>query len=340
MLSLEATGDGGRAGLPPALMRAVRHPLAVRIGSALLTLLGVAIVIFLVLRVLPGDQVTASLGVSAGLLTPEQKAALERYYGIGQPLPEQFATWLGSVLTGNLGVSTIGRRPVTELVATAMPVTLELAVVAILLGLAWGIGLGVFAASRPRGLRDGIGQVAAVAGLGIPSFVLGGGLVSFLASAFGYFPNSRGYVSPLDDPLLNLQQVFFPALTLSAGIGAAVLRTTRSALLDVSRQHFVRTARGKGLSGAAVLWRHTFRNALLPILTMSGIQFGYLLGGTVIVEQIFVLPGLGRLLLEGVGNRDYALVQSVTLLFAAGFILVNLLVDVVYTWADPRVRLE
>jgi peptide/nickel transport system permease protein len=311
-----------------------------RLGSALATLLGVAIVVFLVLRVLPGDQVTASLGVSAGLLTPEQKAALEHYYGIGQPLPQQFVTWLGSVLTGNLGVSTIGRQPVTSLVATALPVTLELAVVAIVLGLAWGIGLGVLAASRPRGLRDGIGQVAAVAGLGIPSFVLGGGLVSVLASAFGYFPNSRGYVSPLDDPLLNLQQVFFPALTLSVGIGAAVLRTTRSALLDVSRQHFVRTARGKGLSGAAVLWRHVFRNALLPILTMSGIQFGYLLGGTVIVEQIFVLPGLGRLLLEGVGNRDYALVQSITLLFATGFIVVNLLVDIVYTWADPRVRLE
>jgi peptide/nickel transport system permease protein len=323
-----------------AHLRAVRHPLVLRLGSALLTLFGVAIVVFFVLRVLPGDQVTASLGVNAGLLTPEQKAALERYYGVGEPLPQQFVSWLASLLTGNLGISTIGRRPVASLVAAALPVTLELALAAIGLGLLWGIGLGLLAASRPRGLRDGLAQAATVAGLGIPTFVIGTGLVTFLASAFGYFPNSQGYVSLLDDPLLNLQQVFLPALALSLGIGAAVMRTTRSALLEVSTQHFVRTARGKGLSGAAVLWRHVLRNALLPILTMSGIQFGYLLGGAVIVEQIFVLPGLGRLLLEGVGNRDYSLVESITLLFAAGFILVNLLVDVLYTYVDPRVRLE
>ncbi|HKF75836.1 MAG TPA: ABC transporter permease [Candidatus Dormibacteraeota bacterium] len=320
--------------------RALRHPLILRLATSVVTLFGVALVIFVVLHVLPGNQVTASLGVSAGLLTPEQRAALDRYYGIGEPLPQQFASWLGSLLTGNLGVSVIGRQPVAALVATALPVTLELAVVAIILGLLWGIGLGVLSASRPRGLRDGIGQAVAVAGLGVPSFVIGTGLVSFLASAFGYFPNSEGYVSPLVDPLLNLQQILLPALALSLGIGAAVMRTTRSSLLEVVGQHFVRTARGKGLAESTVLWRHVFRNALLPILTMSGIQFGYLLGGTVIIEQIFVLPGLGRLLLEGIGNRDYALVQSITMLFAAGFVLVNLLVDVLYTYADPRVRLQ
>lgn len=320
--------------------RAIRHPLVGRIGSSIVTLLGVAVVIFVVLHVLPGDQVTASLGVNAGLLTPDQHAALERYYGIGQPLPEQFVSWLGSLLTGNLGVSVIGRQHVSALVATALPVTLELALAAIALGLLWGIGLGVLSASRPRGLRDGVGQLVAVAGLGIPSFVIGTGMVGLLASAFEYFPNSQGYVSFPTDPFLNLQQILLPALALSLGIGAAVMRTTRSSLLEVTGQHFVRTARGKGLSGPAVLWRHIFPNALLPILTISGIQFGYLLGGTVIVEQIFVLPGLGRLLLEGVGNRDYALVQSITMLFAAGFILVNLLVDVLYTYADPRVRLR
>jgi peptide/nickel transport system permease protein len=320
--------------------RLPRHPLVVRVASALMTLLGVAVVVFLILRVLPGDQVTASLGVNAGLLTPEQKAALARYYGVGEPLPLQFLSWLGSLLSGNLGVSVIGRKPVAELIGTALPVTLELAVVAIALGLLWGIGLGVLAASRPRGVRDGIGQVVAIVGLGVPTFVIGAGLIGVLAAAFGYFPNSEGYAPLLQDPLLNLQQIFFPALALSLGIGAAVMRTTRSSLLEVAGQPFVRTARGKGLSASAVLWRHVVRTGLLPIITMSGIQFGYLLGGTVIVEQLFVLPGLGRLLLEGVGNRDYALVQSITLLFAAGFILVNLLVDVLYTYADPRVTLE
>ena len=309
-----------------------------RLASMLVTLLGVAVAIFLILRVLPGDAVTASLGVSAGLLTHAQLVALNHFYGIGQPPAEQFASWLGSLLAGNLGVSLAARVPVASLIGSALPVTLELAILAMVLGLCIGVSFGVLGALRPGHLADDLGQGIAVVGLGVPSFIIGTGLVTFLASTFHYFPSSLGYVGLVQNPWLNFQQVFFPALTLSLGIGAAIMRTTRAAVLEVSSLDFVRTARGKGLSPAAVAWRHILPNALVPIVTMSGIQLGYLLGGTVIVEQIFVLPGLGRLLVTSISNRDFPVVQSITLLFAASFVVVNMLVDVLYTIIDPRTR--
>lgn len=309
-----------------------------RVATMLVTLLGVAIAIFLILRVLPGDAVTASLGVSAGLLTPAQLAALNHFYGIGQPPLEQFVSWLTAVLSGNLGVSLAARVSVASLIGTALPVTLELAVLAMALGLLIGISFGVLGALRPGHVADDVGQGVAVVGLGVPSFIIGTALVTFMASTFHYFPSSLGYVSLFQDPWLNFQQVFFPALTLSIGIGAAIMRTTRAAVLEVTNLNFVRTARGKGLSPRAVAWRHIVPNALVPIVTMSGIQLGYLLGGTVIVEQIFVLPGLGRLLVTSISNRDFPVVQGITVLFAASFVVVNMLTDVLYTLIDPRTR--
>jgi peptide/nickel transport system permease protein len=309
-----------------------------RLASMLVTLAGVAVTIFVILRLLPGDAVTASMGVSAGLLTRDQLAALNQFYGIGQPPIEQFASWLGSLLTGNLGVSLAARVPVASLIGSALPVTLELALLAMALGLLIGISLGVLGALRPGHLADDVGQGVAVIGLGVPSFVIGTGLVTLLASTFHYFPSSLGFVNFFQDPWLNIQQVFFPAFTLSLGIGAAIMRTTRAAVLEVTNLNFVRTARGKGLSPAAVAWRHILPNALVPIVTMSGIQLGYLLGGTVIVEQIFVLPGMGRLLVTSISNRDFPVVQSITVLFAFSFVIVNMLTDILYTIIDPRTR--
>lgn len=309
-----------------------------RLASMLVTLFGVAVTIFLILEVLPGDAVTASLGVSAGLLTPEQRAALDQFYGIGQPPLAQFGSWLGSLLTGNLGISLAARVPVAQLIGSALPVTLELAVLALVLGLLIGVTFGVLGALRPGHVVDDVGQGVAVVGLGIPSFIIGTGLVTFLASTFHYFPSSLGFASLLTNPWLNFQQVFWPALTLSLGIGAAIMRTTRAAVLEVTNLNYVRTARGKGLSPAAVAWRHILPNALVPIVTMSGIQLGYLLGGTVIVEQIFVLPGLGRLLVTSISNRDFPVVQSITVLFAFSFVVVNMLTDILYTIIDPRTR--
>jgi peptide/nickel transport system permease protein len=309
-----------------------------RLLNMLVTLFGVSVIIFLVLRLLPGNAVTSQLGVSAGLLSHAQVVALDHYYGVGEPFFQQYGSWLGSLLTGNLGVSLSSQTSVASLVGAALPVTLELAIASLIIGELIGVLFGVFGALRPRHLVDNVGQGVSVIGLGVPSFVIGTVMVTFMASEFQYFPSSEGFVNITQNPWLNLQQIFFPALTLGIGIGAALMRTTRGAMLEVTGLNYARTARGKGLSKHVVTWKHLFLGALVPVVTMSGIQLGYLLGGTVIVEQIFVLPGLGRLLINSVNGRDFPVVQSVTLIFAFGFVFVNMLTDVAYTIIDPRAR--
>jgi peptide/nickel transport system permease protein len=312
--------------------------IAKRLVSTIVTLFGVAVVIFVILRLLPGNAIEASMGVNTGLLSHRQILQLDNYYGIGKPFFSQFTSWLGSTLSGNLGVSLSNRVSVASLMGSAFPVTLELSIMSMILGLIIGIGFGVAGALRPGRVGDAAGQTVALVGLGVPSFVLGTAVVTIMSSGFHYFPSSQTYASLFSNPWLNLQQLFFPSLVLSIGIGAAIMRTTRTAVLEISSQNFVRTARGKGLRGQAVVWRHLFLNALVPIVTMSGIQLGYLLGGTVIIEQIFVLPGLGRLLVTSINNRDFPVVQSVTLLFAACFVLLNLLTDGICAVIDPRQR--
>jgi peptide/nickel transport system permease protein len=329
-------GSGTSRASAIALRVALR--VAGRLAKAVITLVGVSVVVFIVLRLLPGNQITSSLGVNAGLLTKAQYTDLEHFYGIGKPLPQQFGQWAGDLLQGNLGVSEQSGRSVASLIGAALPVTLELAIAAMLIGLVFGVGFGALAAASPGRLADRGARLLALAGLGVPSFVIGAGLVAFLASVFHYFPSSEGFASLWSNPWLNIQQIFWPALSLGLGIGAAILRTTRGAMLDVARQGYVRAARGRGLAPSLVIIKHVLRNALIPILTMSGIQFGYLLGGTVVVEQIFVLPGLGRLLLMSVTESDYAVAQGVTLVFALGFITVNLLTDLLYAVVDPRLR--
>jgi peptide/nickel transport system permease protein len=328
----------GRVGAGPGRGRAIALRIAARLAKAVITLVGVAVVVFIVLRLLPGNQITSSLGVNAGLLTKAQYADLEHYYGIGKPVTQQFGQWAGDLLHGNMGLSEQSGRSVASLIGAALPVTLELAIAAMLIGLVIGVGAGAVAAAAPGRLPDRGARLVALAGLGVPSFVIGSGLVALLASVFHYFPSSEGFASLRSDPWLNIQQIFWPALTLGLGIGAAILRTTRGAMLDVARRDYVRAARGRGLAPRLVIIKHVLRNALIPILTMSGIQFGYLLGGTVVVEQIFVLPGLGRLLLMSVTESDYAVAEGVTLVFALGFIVVNLLTDLLYAVVDPRLR--
>ena len=311
-----------------------------RLGDALLTLLGVALTVFVVLRVVPGDEITARFGTEAGALTPAQVEALRDYYGLDEPLVAQFFSWLGSVVTGNFGVSVTSGDPVSELILAALPVTIELAVLASLFGTALGVVVGVFAASKPNGLRDTLGQGFGLLGLGLPNFVLATAVIAVLSARFGYFPSAAGYAPFFEDPLVNLQQQLYPALVLGIGLAAATMRTARSAYLEEASRDYVRTAHGKGLSDGRVRWRHVLHNAAIPIVTISGIQFGYLLGGTVIIEQIFALPGLGRLVLTGINQREYAVVQSVVIVIAVMFVLVNLAVDLLYAQIDPRVKLR
>ena len=311
-----------------------------RLGDIVLTLLGVVVVVFLVLRLLPGNAITGQYGLAVVNLSPAAQASLRAYFGLNKPLPAQFLSWLGSVARGNFGVQMATGKPVSGLIASALPVTVELALLAALIGIVIGIPLGIFAASRVGRPSDALCQGGALFGLGVPDFVLATGLVWLLSAQFGYFPSAGSYVSVTTSPLANLQQQIFPALVLGCALSANVMRTTRSAYLDQASQDFVRTARGKGVPPMSVRWRHILRNAAIPIVTINGIQLGYLLGGTIVVEEVFGLPGMGSLLLTGIEDREYAVVQSVVLVIAAMFLIVNLVVDLVYARIDPRVSLK
>ncbi|MFR9726969.1 ABC transporter permease [Streptomyces sp. MS19] len=320
------------------LRKLTRNRVTRRIASSLATLLGVAILVFIMLRAIPGDQITAGLGTEAAALTPDQRADLEAYYGIDKPLLTQFFSWIGNLLTGNLGFSSRAQESVLDLTLKSLPVTLELALLAIVIALLIGIPLGMLSASKPDSPRDAAGQVVGLAGLSIPAFLLATTLLSVLASSYGFNPNGKPFAGLFDDPLLNLQQMLLPALVLGFGIAAPIMRTTRTAVLEVRSNDFVRTARAKGVPAKRLQVRHVLGNAMVPIVTMVGLQFGYLLGGAVVVEQVFSVPGIGRQVLLGIQQKEYALVQSTVLVIAVAFVLVNLLTDITYRLIDPRVR--
>lgn len=321
-----------------AVTAALRHPAVRRVGEVLATLLGVAVCVFVMLRLLPGDQITASLGTEAAALTPGQRVALEEYYGMNQSVPAQFFGWLGNVLTGNLGFVRRTGQSVMAMTLSALPTTAELAVLSTITGLLLAIPLALWSASRPGALRDGVSQGVGLVALSVPTFLLGSVLLALVSRYAGYNPNAQEFAPLWSNPFVNLQQMLFPSLVLGFALTAPIMRTARSALLEVSGLDFVRTARGKGVTAARVRRHHVLRGALVPIATMTGIQFGYLLGGAVVVEQIFSLPGLGRQVLNGIQQKEYAVVQSTVLVVALLFVLVNLGTDLLYRLIDPRVR--
>ncbi|WP_326826321.1 ABC transporter permease [Streptosporangium sp. NBC_01756] len=309
-----------------------------RVAGMAGTLFGVAVFVFVMLRAIPGNQITAGLGTEAAALTPVQREALERYYGLDQSLFTQFFSWLGNMFTGNFGYSARSQQSVLDLTLHSLPVTFELAVFSIVLALLIGVPLGMLSASRTNSPRDALGQVVSLAGLSVPAFLLATTLLSIFASSFGFNPNGQGFASLFENPLLNVEQMFLPALVLGFGIAAPILRTTRTAVLEVRSNDFIRTARAKGVPPRRLQVRHVLGNALVPIVTMTGLQFGYLLGGAVVVEQIFSIPGIGRQVLLGIQQKEYAVVQSTVLVIALAFVIVNLLTDILYRVIDPRVR--
>jgi peptide/nickel transport system permease protein len=301
-------------------------------------LLGVSVLIFLLVRLLPGNIVDIIAGTE-GQLSRAQRAAVLREFGLDRPLPVQYLRWLSNMLRGEFGWSFRTGQPVAALILSRLPITVELAFLAVLGAAFVAIPLGV-AASVSRSLRvRTLVQVVGVLGLSMPNFWIAILLIIGASSLFGWLP-ALIYVSPWSDPWTNVQQMFLPVLSLALGLSAVVVRMTRSSMLEVLGQDFIRVARAKGLSTRAVLVRHTLRNALIPIITVLGLQTGFLLGGVVITEQIFGLPGLGWTLLNGVYQRDYPVVQGTVMVFAVTFVLVNLLVDFLYTCLDPRIRYE
>lgn len=309
-----------------------------RIATVLTTLFGISIFVFIVLRVIPGDTITSSLGIETGVLTPEQIQSLREYYGIDKPLIGQYLSWITSFLSGDLGFSYSTGAPVWELTKPALLVTTQLALFGTILGVMMGVAVGMFSARKPGSARDFAGQFFGLLALAIPGFVLSTTIVTVMANRFQYFPNGYEYMTPIEDLSMNLQQMLFPSLVLGIAVAAPVMRTTRSALLETVDKDFVRTAYGKGVKPRIVRLRHVLRNSLIPIVTMTGIQFGYLLGGAVIVEKIFALPGMGRQILDAINKREYATVQSSIMVFAILFVTINIVTDWVYRKVDPRIK--
>jgi len=318
----------------------MRQYLARRFFASLFTMFGITILVFAAIRLVPGDQITAQLGTEAGMLSDEQRAAMERYYGLDRPPVEQYFTWLGGVFQGNLGYSIRQGREVLPLILDRFPVTIELSILAILIALLIGIPIGILSALRRNTWIDLVGRVFSMLGLSVPNFLLGTLIIYVLSVYFGILPNSGNYVDLFQDPVLNLQQLIFPAITMGFSFASSVMRMTRSAMLEVLNEGYVRTARAKGLTERAVILRHALRNSLIPVVTLIGVEFGYLLGGAFITEQIFSLPGIGRLAINAITQREYALVQGVALLIVINFILINFIVDMVYGWIDPRISYD
>ena len=311
--------------------------LAQRILAFVPTLLGVSLLVFLAIRLVPGDAITATLGTESGMLTATQRTALERYYGLDKPALEQYFVWLGAAVRGNLGFSVRHGKAVTTLIRERFPLTAELTLFAVVIALLVGVPIGILSAVRPNSLIDLLGRLLSLIGLALPNFLIGTLLIFVLSVYFKRLPNAGNYVGFVENPLKNLQQLFFPAVTLGFAFAASVMRMTRSSLLEVLGQDYVRTASAKGLAKRRVINKHALRNALIPVVTLIGVEIGYLLGGAFIVEQIFALPGLGRLIINAVSQREYALVQGAALFIALSVVVLNLLVDLLYASLDPRI---
>jgi peptide/nickel transport system permease protein len=307
-----------------------------RLAYSAVVLLGVLVVVFALVHLVPGDPVRIALGTR---YTPEAYDALRSASGLDRPIIEQFFTYIGSALTGNLGVSFRNGDPVTVILLDRLPATLSLAAVGILIAVFISVPAGIWAGLREGRVADAIVRVASQFGVSIPDFWMGLLLIALFASTLGWLPTS-GYQALLDNPGGFLRHVVLPGFTVGIVAGAIMTRYVRSAVLDVASMGYVRTARSKGLSPRVITFRHILRNALIPILTITGIQLATILGGVIVVEVVFAWPGLGRLVYQAVAARDYPVIQGAVLLIATLFLLINLIVDVLYALVDPRIRVS
>jgi len=312
----------------------VRRYLFNRAWQSLVTLFLATVVVFLGVRALPGDPALALAGEDR---TPEALAAIRQEYGLDQSLPVQFWHFASNALHGDLGTSIRTGTSVTSMLRTALPVTIELSVLAILLATVLGVGAGVVAAVRRGRVAEWFANGVALIGLSVPHFWLGLIAILYLSVATGLFPAS-GFVPLLEDPIDNLHHIFLPAVILGTGLSAVIMRQTRSSMLDSLSTDYVRTAKAKGLPPRVVIGRHALRNSLIVVVTIVGLQLGGLISGAVVTEQIFGLPGFGKMTIDAVFQRDYPVIQAVVLVTATAYIVINFLVDLLYSLIDPRIR--
>ncbi|PYE85539.1 ABC transporter permease [Pseudoroseicyclus aestuarii] len=305
-----------------------------RLLVAIPTIILISIFVFALQKLLPGDPVLAMAGEERDPATIE---FLREKYRLNDPLPVQYFTWIGNALIGDLGISLRTNQPVLELIGEKLPVTIQLATMAMIFALVIGIPAGILSAIKKGTVTDYIANVVALSGLSIPNFWLGIMLILLVSVKWQLLPAS-GYVPFDEDPLRSIQVMIMPAFVLGTALAATLMRHTRSAMLTVLTSDYVRTARAKGLKERRVILKHAFRNALTPIVTLSALLFGELIAGAVLTEQIFTVPGFGKLIVDAVFNRDYAVVQGIVLVTAVGFIVMNLFADVAYVLLNPRLR--
>jgi peptide/nickel transport system permease protein len=301
-------------------------------------LLLTSVIVFGLLHTVPGDVIVAKLA-DQGTVKKEDIDTMRRQYGLDKSLPQQYFIWLGRIVRGDLGISIYTDEAIQTSLRRTFPVTAEIAVWSMLLAVLIGVPVGIVSAVFRNTAADYLSRVVAILGLAAPDFWIATLAITFLAIQFHWLP-PVGYHKLWDDPAANLQQFALPALVVGYRLSASIMRMTRSTLLEVLREDYVRTAQAKGLRERSVIFRHALKNAFLPVVTIMGGQVAFLLGGSVIIETIFALPGMGRLALQGLTFRDYPLVQTLVMVFATIVVLANLAVDVSYAWLDPRIRYQ
>ena len=307
-----------------------------RIALFIPTILLITVIVFVVMRIVPGDPALAILSEGEAQFTQAELDKLRQELGTDQHIAVQYFKWIGNVLTGDFGNSFWFKAPVMDELKDRIPVTIELAVLSIVLAVLIAVPFGILSAINPDSLLDYGARTVTLVGIAIPNFLVAVLLIILLVRVGGLAP--LGYEKPWDDPLTNLHQMIFPAVALAFYEMAFIARVARSSMLEVLREDYMRTARAKGLAEWVVLTRHGLKNAILPILTISGWQFGRLFGGTVVIETIFLIPGMGRILIEAIEHRDFMMIQAEIVIIGAAIVSINLMVDLLYGWLDPRIR--
>lgn len=307
-----------------------------RSGAALLALVLASMLVFAGIRALPGD---AALALAGEERDPASLAEIREKYGLNDPVPVQYLRWIGLALRGDLGESVRTGLDVTDTILRTVPITVELAVLSVLVAIVIGIPAGMAAAARQGKPADYVANAVGLFGLSVPNFWLGLMLILLLAVRTNVFPAS-GYVPFFEDPIANLHRMILPAFVLGTGLAAVIMRQMRSSMLESLQADYIRTARAKGLSERTVVGSHALRNSLITVVTVIGLQLGGLISGAVVTEQIFVIPGFGNLIVSAVFQRDYPVIQGAVLVAAAGYIVVNLVVDVIYSLLNPRIRVS
>jgi peptide/nickel transport system permease protein len=312
--------------------------IAKRLLSLIPVLLGVSIIVFFLVRLIPGTALQMYLGTQVEA-TPAQMEELRRIFGEDRPVPLLYVEWLGRLVQGDFGISLRTGRPVLPDILARLPLSLELTLLALFLALLIGIPQGILASLAKNPIGDLINRMIGLFGLSLPQFWLAALMVLAFSGVRGWIPMGN-YVKFTADPLRNLQMFLLPSLAIGIGLAAVIMRYTRNSMLEVLQMDYIRTAKAKGLKSRVVIFRHALKNAILPVITVAGFNTGYLLGGAIVIEEVFALPGMGRLALYAIYQRDYPVIQGIVLVIATIFVLVNLLTDLIYALVDPRIRLD